>query len=111
MHERAPISKEAIRLLDELPDRSPPPSVVTVAIATDVDVDTARDAWEAATTATRLEGVPVEWVVRSAVLVCLTCAREYEGDKLSRCPVCGGDGLITEAPPTAQIVSWGSSTT
>ncbi len=111
MHERAPISKEATKLLEELSIREPPPQVVTVAIAADVDIDTARDAWESATEGTRLDGVPVEWVVRNALLVCLTCTREYEGDKLSRCPVCGGDGLISEAPPIAQVVSWGPSAT
>ena len=110
MHERAPISMEAVKLLENLPDRAPPPPVVKVAIATDVDIDTARDAWEAATEGTRLEGVPVEWIVRKALLVCLTCTREYDGDKLSRCPTCGGDGLITDAPPIAQVVSWGPVT-
>ena len=109
MHERAPIGMEAAKLLVELQDDATVPSGVTVAIATDVDFTTAQDAWDSATDGTPLAGVPVDWVVRRAVLACLTCATKYEGDKLDRCPSCGGDGLITDEPPTAEVVSWSSA--
>ncbi len=110
MHERAPIGMAAAKLLGELQDDAPAPSDVTVAIATDVVQATAQDAWDSATEGTALAGVPVDWVVRRAILVCLTCATSYEGDKLDRCPSCGGDGLITDEPPTAEVVSWSSAT-
>ena len=106
MHERAPIGREAARLLHQLSNDHPPPSAVTVAVATDVNLATARDAWESATAGTRLSDVPVEWVVHSATLVCLTCTGEYVGSKLDRCPACGGNGLIINDPPTARVVSW-----
>lgn len=106
MHERAPVGMEAARLLAELDDAAVSPTTVTVAIAADVDLDIARDAWESATDGTLLAGVPVEWVVRSARLACLTCEHEYPGGKLDRCPECGGDGLIVEKPPTAEALSW-----
>jgi hydrogenase nickel incorporation protein HypA/HybF len=111
MHERAPIGRQAARLLARLSDSKSLPSVITVGVASDVNLDTARDAWDAATGGTRLAGIPVEWVVRHATLACLTCSGEYVGDKLDRCPTCGGDGLIIDDPPTAEVVSLGPVTT
>jgi len=110
MHERAPISMEAAKLLAELGETSTPPSGVTVALASDVNVDIARDAWESATDGTILEGVPIEWVFRAATLACLACGHNYSGDKLDQCPECGSDGLIIEDPPIAGIVSWSPTT-
>ncbi len=108
MHERAPVGMEAARLLTEIGDGDPP-TAVTVAVAADVDLATARDAWESATAGTPLSGATVDWVVEKATLVCLTCATEYTGDKLDRCPACSGDGLIVDDPPIARVVGWSTS--
>ena len=110
MHERAPISMEAAKLLAELGETTVPPSAVTVALASDVIVDIASDAWESATNGSILAGVPIEWVFRAATLACLACGHNYSGDKLDQCPECGGNGLIIEAPPIAEVVSWSSTT-
>lgn len=106
MHERAPVGMEVAKLLAELGDAAASPSTVTVAVAADVDLDIARDAWESAADGTLLAGIPVEWVVQPALLVCLSCERQYPGGKLDRCPECGGDGLIVENPPTVEALSW-----
>lgn len=110
MHERAPISMEAAKLLSELGETSAPPSAVTVALASDVIVDIARDAWESATDGSILDGVPIKWVFRTATLTCLACGHNYSGAKLDLCPECGGDGLIVQDPPVAEVVSWSSPT-
>ncbi len=107
MHERAPVGAAAARLLQQI-DPSDPPSTVAVGIAPDVYREIARDAWSAATADTPLEAVPVEWIIRYPVLVCLDCGTEYEGEKLDRCPSCGGNGLIVEDVPIAEVLAWES---
>ncbi|MCL1593274.1 MAG: hydrogenase/urease maturation nickel metallochaperone HypA [Actinomycetia bacterium] len=110
MHERAPVGMEAAKLIAQLTETSAPPSVVKVAIAADVKVDIARDAWDAAADGTILEGVHIEWVLRTATLACLACGHNYSGDKLAQCPKCGGDGLIVKEPPIAEVVAWSPAT-
>ncbi len=107
MHERAPVGTAAARLLAEI-DPSDPPASITVALAPDVMADIAQDAWASATHGTVLETVEVEWVVRYPLLACLDCGVEYEGEKLDRCPTCGGDGLIVEDVPIAEVLPWRS---
>jgi len=100
----------AARLVANVEEAGTVPAAVTVGIAADVDVEIARDAWASATAGTVLEGVPVAWEVRRSVLACLACGNEYAGEKLDRCPVCGGDGLVVDEPPVAEVLSWSPAT-
>lgn len=106
MHERAPVTMEAAKLIKELAGTGTVPSEVTVEIAPDVIEATASDAWSSATHGTMLENASVTWRVRLPGLVCLTCETEYRGTKLDRCPKCSGDGLIVDDVPVAKVVSW-----
>lgn len=79
---------------------------VTIAIGPGVDPDSAASAWRTAVRATPLAGAHVHWRRARDLLRCLDCAHEYRGDRLTRCPRCGQDGLVVEPAPELAIEDW-----
>lgn len=104
MHERALISSTAWRLLDRVGDAKV--ASVTLALGPETDPTVVAQAWRSATASTRLADTRLESVMRPHVLVCLDCGEEYEGDKLSVCPLCTGNGLVVKPAPEVELDTW-----
>jgi Zn finger protein HypA/HybF involved in hydrogenase expression len=83
-----------------------PVRTLTLAVGSGVDVDSAAAAWRAAAAGTCLENARVDWRRASDMLRCFTCGREYEGEPLSRCPSCGGTGIVVTHAPEVTAVDW-----
>lgn len=96
MHERGLVSAEVTRLLDGIDGRV---GAVTITMGPGADGDVMAAAWEQSVAGTALEAVPVTWTRARSVLRCFACGKDYEGDRLLRCPWCGGDGLVVEEAP------------
>ncbi len=79
---------------------------VRLAIGAGVDREAAEAAWRTASAGTPAAAARVEWLAALDRLSCLTCGGSYEGDRLTRCPTCGGDGLVVEPAPEIVIVDW-----
>ncbi|MGB8360829.1 MAG: hydrogenase maturation nickel metallochaperone HypA [Acidimicrobiia bacterium] len=104
MHERALISSAAWELLGRVGEAMV--TSVTLAIGPETDPAVVAQAWSSATHSTPLEGATLNAVTRPHLLVCLECGREYEGDKLSKCPACAGNGLVIKTAPEVELETW-----
>lgn len=104
MHERALISSTAWELLDRVGDAKV--ASVTLALGPETDPSVVAEAWRSATATTSLAGTRLESVMRPHSLVCLDCGKDYEGDKLSVCPECAGNGLVVKAAPEVELATW-----
>ncbi|MEV0743255.1 hypothetical protein AB0I51_46775 [Streptomyces sp. NPDC050549] len=49
------------------------------------------------------------WATAADTLTCLGCGRDYPGDRLTPCPVCGADGLVTRPTPKIEILAYAIS--
>ena len=103
VHERGPVSKAAVDFVRSAPARV---TGITLAVAPDVDEQTAREAWAHAVEGTPVERASVTVEVRFPEMLCLSCGVRYHGEKLDRCPECRGDGLPTQQVPVAAVVGW-----
>lgn len=83
-----------------------PVATVVLALGSGVDTEAAAQAWQTAANGTSLAGAEVVWQRGSDVLACLDCSREYDGDRLTRCPSCSGNGLVVSAAAEIAIVDW-----
>jgi len=83
-----------------------PVTAVTVALGPSMDPDAARTAWSAAAAGTAAATVAVTWSEAPDTLHCLSCGRDYPGDRLTPCPGCGGDGLVVVEAPAVEITAW-----
>lgn len=79
---------------------------VTIAIGPGVDPDAARHAWQHATAGSPAANAEVTWAPATDTLTCLDCGQDYPGDRLTRCPGCGGNGLVTEPAPEVEILDY-----
>lgn len=104
MHERGAIGPVVVELLNTAAGRHI--ESVVVEVAPDMSLDVAADAWASAAEGTPAATAAVAWVTGSHRLSCFDCGAGYRGDKLTRCPRCGGNGLVTEAAPDARLASW-----
>lgn len=104
MHERALVTSTASSLLDRVGDSIV--TSVTLAISPETDPDVVTEAWRSATESTTLAGTELNPVTRPHVLSCLDCGEEYPGDKLSKCPVCAGNGLVVVPAPEVELEEW-----
>lgn len=104
MHERALISTAAWELLDRVGDAKV--KSVTLALGPETDPTVVAQAWQSATASTPLAETRLHSVTRPHSLVCLDCGVDYEGDKLSLCPGCGGNGLVVKAAPEVELATW-----
>ena len=66
----------------------------------------AESAWAVAASGTAVAGARVDWVRVDDVLVCLDCEREFSGSRLSRCPACGGNGLVVGPAAEITVLDW-----
>ncbi|MCK2216950.1 hydrogenase maturation nickel metallochaperone HypA [Actinomadura sp. ATCC 31491] len=79
---------------------------VTLALGPGVGPDAAEQAWRQAAAGGPAEGARLAWRRARDGLACLGCGRDYPGDRLTRCPDCGGDGLVVSPAPEVEIVTW-----
>src|SRR5450759_4299680 len=84
-----------------------PVTTVSIALAPSVDPDAAAAAWQAAAAGLPLAGAAVRWLPAQDRLACLDCGREYDGDRLTQCPDCAGNGLVVRAAPELELLDWG----
>lgn len=104
MHERALISKTARDL--ELLAGTHSVFSVTLAHNPETSADVIVDAWRSVTAGTAVGDAELTCVVDEHGLCCLDCGRDYRGAKLSRCPHCGGNGLIVDSAPEVALKDW-----
>jgi Zn finger protein HypA/HybF involved in hydrogenase expression len=104
VHERALISSAAWELLDRVGDATV--TSVTLALGPETDPSVVAQAWRSATAATSLAGTQLNSFTRPHSLVCLDCGKDYEGDKLSVCPNCAGNGLVVKTAPEVELATW-----
>jgi Zn finger protein HypA/HybF involved in hydrogenase expression len=104
VHERGPVSGAVVALLATAGNR--PVTAVTVALGPSMDPDAARTAWSAAAAGTAAATAAVTWSEAPDTLHCLSCGRDYPGDRLTPCPGCGGDGLVVVEAPAVEITAW-----
>lgn len=105
MHEAGLLSAAVSALTER---RSEPVRAVVLAVAPTVDVDAARAAWDAAAAGTVLADAEVSFATAQDTLQCLDCSHEYDGNRLTVCPQCGGNGLVVHEAHELEIVSWAS---
>lgn len=79
---------------------------VVLAVAPSVDRQAARTAWDTAAAGTLLADAEVTFTTSADTLRCLDCAVEYDGDRLTVCPACGGNGLVVHEAHELEIVDW-----
>ena len=79
---------------------------VTLAIAHSVDIEAARSAWTQASAGTMLAAAELTFVLAQDTLTCLGCGHEYPGDRLTRCPECHDDGLVSHPAHELEIADW-----
>ena len=66
----------------------------------------AETAWAVAASGTAVARARVNWVRVDDVLVCLDCEHEFSGSRLSRCPACGGNGLVVGPAAEITVLDW-----
>jgi Zn finger protein HypA/HybF involved in hydrogenase expression len=103
MHERAVVFGEVATLLEAACGRRP--HTIVVELGPGMTQPVVESAWDEAVRGTTLERAPVRWRRASDTLRCLDCADEYPGEPLTRCPHCGGDGLVVEPAPEFRATS------
>lgn len=110
MHEWGLVRAAAAELAEVVGDA--PVARLVVQTGPGVDPDVAAAAWktEVGSTGTGpgagLAGADVRWEPAQDGLCCLSCGRAYPGDSLSRCPACGGNGLVVEPAAEIAVVEW-----
>lgn len=104
MHETGLLFAAVAQLTDATGHR--PLSRVELAIGPGVDPGAAAQAWQRAAKGGPAEHATVAWTSATDILACLGCGEEYSGDRLTRCPVCGADGLVTSPAPEIEIAGW-----
>jgi Zn finger protein HypA/HybF involved in hydrogenase expression len=104
VHEHGPIAGAVAALLAAAGTR--PVATVTVTLGPGMDPEVASAAWAQASAGTAAGGAAVTWAEALDTLRCLDCGRDYPGDRLARCPACGGDGLVVDAAPQVAITAW-----
>jgi hydrogenase nickel incorporation protein HypA/HybF len=104
VHERALISSKAWELLDLVGDAKV--ASVTLALGPEIDPMVVAEAWRSATASTSLADASLESVTKQHLLLCLDCGQEYEGNKLSVCPECSGNGLVVTPAPDVELDTW-----
>lgn len=104
MHERALITSKAWELLNRVGDAKV--ASVTLALGPEIDPMVVAEAWRSATASTALAGTRLDSVTRPHILLCLDCGQEYQGDKLSVCPACAGNGLVVTPAPDVELDTW-----
>jgi Zn finger protein HypA/HybF involved in hydrogenase expression len=103
MHEIGLLSAAVAALCDAAEG---PITQVTLALGPGVDHDAAVVAWRTTSEATPAADARVTWQRGHDHLACLSCGAVYEGDPLTQCPGCHGDGLAIEPAPEIAIVEY-----
>lgn len=103
MHEAGLLSAAVSVLADR---ESTPVRSVVLAVAPTVDLKAARTAWDVAAAGTVLADAEITFTTAQDTLRCLDCGREYDGDRLTACPACNGNGLVVHEAHELEIVSW-----
>lgn len=83
-----------------------PVRAVSIALAPGIDPDAAAAAWQSAAAGLPLADAAVSWLPAPDRLACLDCGGDYDGDRLTQCPSCGGNGLVVRAAPELEVVDW-----
>ena len=83
-----------------------PITQVTLALGVGVDQAAAAAAWQTTAEGTPAAGAAVTWEQGRDRLTCLSCGLGYDGDPLTRCPECRGNGLTVETAPEIVIVGF-----
>lgn len=104
MHERAVVFETARKLAMLAGDD--PVGAVTLGVNPETDSAVVESAWRDATLSTGLGEATLTFVTRYHDLQCLDCGGNYNGDRLTVCPRCGGNGLVVEAAPEVTLDSW-----
>lgn len=107
MHEAGLLHAAVAALVAAAGDR--PIGRVTLAIGPGVDRGAAEQAWLTAAAGGAAAAAVVGWEQAEDTLACLACGRQYHGDRLTRCPACGGDGLVVSPAREIEIVDWWSA--
>ena len=103
MHERAAVTMALAELIASA-DRGI--GRVEARIGSGLDVAVVESTWAQAAAGTRAQASVLVCEAALDVLMCLECSETYEGDKLSQCSSCGGNGLVISAAPEFVIESW-----
>jgi hydrogenase nickel incorporation protein HypA/HybF len=103
VHEAGLLSA-AVAALSERTDN--PVRTVRLAVAPTVHLDAARAAWDAAAAGTVLADAELTFTTAQDTLSCLDCRQEYDGDRLTPCPSCDGNGLVVHPAHELEIVDW-----
>ena len=104
MHEPGLVRAAVAALVDAADGR--PVRTLTLAVGTGVDLASAATAWQAAAAGTCLERCQVRWQRSPDRLRCFTCAHEYDGEPLEKCPSCGNSGIVITRAPELTVVDW-----
>jgi Zn finger protein HypA/HybF involved in hydrogenase expression len=104
MHERAAINRAVHLLLEETEED--PVADVLIELGPELTVELVEDAWAQATAGTPAQDADVTFVTHLHELQCFRCGATYEGNKLTRCTSCGGNGLVIRAAPEIHVASW-----
>jgi hydrogenase nickel incorporation protein HypA/HybF len=97
--------RSAVTALVEASGGRPVRSVV-LAAGPGVDVESAAAAWRVAAGGTCLDGASVRWQRTVDVLRCFDCGREYDGQAVDPCPMCGGNGIVVAPADELAVVAW-----
>jgi len=83
-----------------------PVRTLTLAVGTGVDLASAATAWQAEAAGTCMEHCHVRWQRSPDRLRCFSCAHEYDGESLEKCPLCGSSGIVITRAPELTAVDW-----
>lgn len=83
-----------------------PLSRVVLGMGPGVNRAAAEAAWAVAASGTAVARARVDWVRVDDVLVCLDCEHEFTGGRLTRCPSCGGNGLVVGPAAEITVLDW-----
>ena len=83
-----------------------PLSHVVLGMGPGVNRAAAETAWAVAASGTAVARARVDWVRVDDVLVCLDCEHQFSGNRLSRCPACGGNGLVVGPAADVTVLDW-----
>lgn len=109
MHERALVSEVAMAVTTAA--AGAPVGRVTLSVGPDTNAAVVEETWRTTTAGTPLGDATLACVVHPHGLQCLDCGVEFEGGKLSRCPACGGNGLVVTPAPEVALQSWAGEVT